>query len=237
MNMTLDNILMTLQGSELLSMESMLYGLLIAFIVGQLNAWFYKWTHRGVSYSRTFTQALILISMIAAMSMMLIMTAPLAAFGLLGGMAIIRFRTVVRDARDNVYVLLCLVCGMAAGMGSIHAAVAGAVGANLVAWYLHHSGFGGWRSLDSVLRMQIDTAGFDESALSKLLRQYCRKQVLVSMDEGPSHSAEGGRALQFVYKLRLKNPEKAPALLDALRACGPVRLVNLLVDPEREEVS
>lgn len=237
MNFSLDGMISTLLGTQSFSVEFMVFGLLVAFIIGQLNAWFYKWTHRGVSYSRTFTQALVLITMISMMSMMLIMTAPLAAFGLLGGMAIIRFRTVVRDARDNVYVLLCLVCGMAAGMGLVMPAVAGAIGANLIAWYLHQTGFGGWRSLDSVLRMQVEASGFDETAVSRLIRGFCRKQVLVSMDEGPSHGSEGGRAIQCVYKIRLRNPENAPALINALRACGPVRFVNLLVDPEREEVT
>lgn len=236
MNLSLDNLLTSLQGASSFSVETMLFGLLIAFIVGQLNAWFYKWTHRGVSYSRTFTQALVLITIVASMSMMLIMTAPLAAFGLIGGMAIIRFRTVVRDARDNVYVLMCIICGMAAGLGFAIPAMAGALGANLIAWYLHQTGFGGWRSLDSVLRMQIEAAGFDESALSALMRKFCRKQVLVSMDEGPSHNGQGGRAFQCVYKIRLRSPENAPALLNALRESTPVKFVNLLVDPEREEV-
>lgn len=237
MNEMFENLMQTLQSGQTLSAGALIYALLIAFIVGQLNAWFYKWTHRGVSYSRTFTQSLVLITMISAMCIMLIMTAPFAAFGLLGGLAIIRFRTVVRDARDNVYVLLCLVCGMAAGMGYALVALVGSLGANGIAWYLHRTGFGGWRSLDSVLRMQVDADGFDQSAMTRLMRGFCRKQILVSMDEGPAMDPQGGRVYQCVYKVRLRNPDNAPALVNALRASGPVRFVNLLVDPEREEVS
>ena len=49
--------------------EHLLLALLIAFVVGQLNAWCYKWTHRGVCYSRTFTQPVVLIAIVAAVSM------------------------------------------------------------------------------------------------------------------------------------------------------------------------
>lgn len=237
MNAVVDDILNSLQTPGATNPESFLLALLTAFIVGQLNAWFYRWTHRGVSYSRGFTQALVLITMIASMSMLLIASAPLAAFGLLGGLAIIRFRTIVRDARDNVYVLLCLVCGMALGLGFVHVALFGSLSANLIAWYLHVTGFGGWRSLESVLRFQIDAAAFDEADVKNVLRRFCRRHTLVSMDEGPAMEVGAGPVYQCVYRVRLRDPEAAPNLLNTLRNNRPVRFVNLLVDPEHEEVA
>jgi hypothetical protein len=237
MNSSITSLLESLSGSEATSAEAVAFNLLVAFIVGQFNAWFYKWTHNGITYSRTFTQALILITLIATLSMMLIMTAPIAAFGLLGGMAIIRFRTVVRDARDSVYVLLCLVCGMAIGMNLPLLGVIGAVAANFIAWYLHGTGFGGWRSVDSVLRLQIDSNGYDKSSIQKLLNQFCRRTLLVSVDESPSMTPNGAGVLQCVFKLRLRNPEDGAMLVRTLRSSETVRFVNLLVDPEREEVN
>jgi len=237
MNSFMDEILYSLQEPTASSTGSLVLTLLSAFLIGQLNAWFYKWTHRGVSYSRGFTQALVLITMIASMSMMLIATAPLAAFGLLGGLAIIRFRTIVRDARDNVYVLLCLVCGMAMGLGFIQIAAIGALGANLIAWYLHMTGFGGWRSLESVLRFQISVGEYNESDLKAVLARYCKRHTLVSIDEGPAMESGAGNVYQCVYRVRLRDPESAPDLLSTLREAKPIRFVNLLVDPEHEEVA
>ncbi len=237
MNNSLSDILQSLSGRDSTSLETVGLNLLVAFIVGQMNAWFYKWTHHGISYSRSFTQALILITLIATLSMMLIMTAPLAAFGLLGGMSIIRFRTVVRDSRDSVYVLLCLVCGMAAGMNFPLLAAGGALFSNVIAWYLHGTGFGGWRTIDSVLRLQIDSASYDGSAILSLLGRYCRRASLVSVDETPAMTPDGAAMLQCVFRLRLKNPNDGAELVRTLRSSEPVRFVNLLVDPEREEVS
>lgn len=237
MNFTFDEILQSLQTPQAMALNGVLFSLLLAFIIGQFNAWFYKWTHRGISYSRTFTQGLVLITIISSMSIMLIVTAPLAAFGLLGGLSVIRFRTVVRDARDNVYVLLCLVCGMAVGLGFAGVAIVGTLGANLIAWYLHVTGFGSWRSLESVLRFQIGAEHLDESTLHSLLRRFCRKHTLISIDEGPSNDPQTSCVYQCVYKLRLKNPDSAADLVTTLRENYLVQFVNLLVNPEEEEVA
>jgi uncharacterized membrane protein YhiD involved in acid resistance len=47
------------------------------------------------------------------------------AFGLLGALAIVRFRTVVRDTRDTAFVVFTVVEGMAAGAGYLPIALAG----------------------------------------------------------------------------------------------------------------
>jgi len=44
------------------SLETTLLVLLLAFVLGQLVAWTYMWTHTGLSYSRTFTQAMVLMT-------------------------------------------------------------------------------------------------------------------------------------------------------------------------------
>ena len=234
---SLEELLLPLQNLEGDTPERLLYALLLAFIVGQLNAWCYKWTHRGVSYSRTFTHALVLITIIAALSMTLILTNPLVAVGLLGGMAIIRFRTVVRDARDNAYVLLCLICGMAAGLGNVFATATGSIVANLVALYLHQTGFGGWRSMESLLRFQMEASRFEGTALTTILKKFCRKHSVVSVDEAPSMDPDGAEIYQYVYKVKLRDSERAADLVSALRAGTPIQAVHLLVDQENEEVA
>lgn len=211
--------------------------LLVAFIVGQLNAWCYKWTHRGVSYSRTFTQALVLIAVIAAMSMSLVASNALIAVGLLGGLAIIRFRTVVRDARDTAYVFLCLMGGMAAGFGFFGTAVVGSVAANLVAAYLHATGFGAWHAGESLLRFRAAAAALRGGALEQELAKFCRRYNLVSVDESPGGSPDSGPICQCAYKLRLRRPEAGPQLVATLKQTLGIEAIHLLVEQEYEEVA
>jgi hypothetical protein len=232
-----DSLTRGLSGGSASSFRALVVMLLVAFVVGQFNAWFYKWTHRGVSYSRTFTQALVLISMVAALTMSIVATNIFAAFGLLGGLAIIRYRTVIRDARDTAYIFLCLVCGMAAGFELYAVAAIGAFTANMVALYLDRCGFGAWHSLDSLLRFHIEARDLEGVGLSKLLGKYCRRVSLVSVDEAPVPDQPSRRSYQCTYKLRLRRPEWATDLLTDLKGVCGADTVHLLVEQEYEEVA
>lgn len=217
--------------------EQLLLALLVALIVGQLTAWCYRWTHGGVSYSRTFTQALILISMIAALSMFLVSSNPLVAIGLLGGMAIIRFRTVVRDARDTSYVFLSLICGMACGFGYHGPAVVGAVVANLVAAYLHLTGFGSWQSNISTLRIRLEAAAVHRGVLDGILSNYCRRHTLISMDETAARGEGDSPMCQCAYEVRLRGSAGPTDLVAAIRAAAHVEAIHLLADQQNEELA
>jgi hypothetical protein len=233
----LDELFHPLQTAQNHLAERLILALLVAFLVGQLNAWCYKWTHRGVSYSRTFTQALILIAIVAALSMSLVASNALIAVGLLGGLAIIRFRTVVRDARDTAYVFLCLICGMAAGFGFYGTAAIGAVTANLVAVYLHVTAFGAWHARDNLLRFQIEASALDSAALARLLSRFCRRYSVISVDESPTPGPDGIPACQCAYKIRLREPEEGPDLVSALKRMFRTEAIHLLIEQEYEEVA
>ena len=224
----------TMQGDPA---QRLLLALLIAFVVGQLNAWCYKWTHRGVSYSRSFTQALILISVISALSMFMVVTNVLVAFGMLGGLAIIRFRTVVRDARDTAYVLMCLICGMAAGFGYYGAALMGSVAANLVSVYLHKTSFGAWHAVDSSLQFQVEASAIDSGALETVLSRFCRRHSVISIDDIPAAGPDAKSAFHCSYRVRLRDPLQGPDLVAALKMAFHTDAVHLLVEQEHEEVA
>jgi hypothetical protein len=72
--------------------EAILLSLLLAFVLGQALAWVYYLTHSGMSYSRSFVQSLIVITVVVAMVMAVIGTSIITAVGLMGALAIIRFR-------------------------------------------------------------------------------------------------------------------------------------------------
>lgn len=218
------------------SLERLVLALLVAFILGQLNAWVYKWTHSGVSYTRTFTHAIVLIALITAMSMAVISTSLLAAFGLLGALAIIRFRTIVRDARDTAYIFLTLVCGMAAGFGYYGVAIVGAVAANLVTLYLYMTDFGAWRSHDTLLRFEIDAAALNSRELERVLAHFCGRHAVVSIDQSDFLRPGAEPRCQCAYKVRLRDRDGGPGLVQALRDALNISSVHLLTEEENEDV-
>ena len=70
-----------------------LINLVAALVMGFAIAFLYRKTYRGYSYSSSFVQTLILITMITAIVIMVIGNNLARAFGLVGAMSIIRFRT------------------------------------------------------------------------------------------------------------------------------------------------
>lgn len=230
-----DALMTPSQAGQPASLESFVLALLTALVVGQLNAWCYKWTYSGTSYQRGLAHGIVLIAIIAALSMHLVAHSVIAVFGLLGGMALIRFRTMLRDPRDSAFVLLSLVCGMAAGFGLTLLAMGGAVFANLVAWYLQVSGFGGMYALDSLLRFRVPTDALDAAAISAVLRRFCRAHSVISVDEVHEQNAAEAAFSQCTYKVRLRDPHDGPALVTTLKAAQPVDAVQLLIEAGEED--
>ena len=86
------------------SLQSVMLSLLLAFVLGQVLAWVYYATHSGLSYSRSFVQSLILITVVIAMVMGVIGNNIITAVGLMGALAIVRFRNIIKDTRGGLVI-------------------------------------------------------------------------------------------------------------------------------------
>src|SRR5205085_12059968 len=104
---------------------AIILGLLLAFACGHILAWVYMFTHSGLSYSRSFVNALIIMPTIVSLVMMVLQNNLVTAFGMMAVFAIVRFRNILRDTLDTSYVLAVLVIGMAAGTQKFTSAIIG----------------------------------------------------------------------------------------------------------------
>src|SRR5512145_2556108 len=86
-------------------------------------AYFYRETHRGLSYSASFTHTIIIMGVTISLIMVLIGSNIARAFALVGALSIIRFRNPVKDARDVGFIFMAMAIGMATGTGFYLAAV------------------------------------------------------------------------------------------------------------------
>ncbi|NUO82450.1 DUF4956 domain-containing protein [candidate division KSB1 bacterium] len=115
-----------------ITLEEVVINLVIAFLCGLVNAGFYRLIYRGPGYSVSFLNALVALTMITALVIIVIGDNLARAFGLVGAMSIIRFRTAVKEAMDITYIFFALAVGMAAGVGLHTVALAGALVIGLV---------------------------------------------------------------------------------------------------------
>ncbi|OQY37406.1 MAG: hypothetical protein B6229_08500 [Spirochaetaceae bacterium 4572_7] len=89
---------------------------IVAGILGTISSFIYK-MYSKENYIHELQQSLIFLTLIISSSMMIIGNNLASAFGLVGAVSIIRFRTVVKSSRDMAFVLFNITIGMACGLG------------------------------------------------------------------------------------------------------------------------
>ena len=213
-----------------LGIERVLLGLALAFVLGQLAAWVYIYTHAGLSYSRTFVQSIILLTIIIALAMMVIGNNIVIAFGLIGALAVIRFRNILKDTRDTAFIFFALVVGMATGTGSYLLAVSGTILFCGVLLYLHWSYFGTRHTGDGFVRFHVEVGAVGRESLQSILDRYCQTTHLVSQ-----RFQETGKG-EIAYRLTMRDPARADQLVDELQQMEGVSHVTFVLHEEQAEV-
>ena len=130
---------------------NILFSLLVATILGVVISMIYRLTHRGVNYEMTFMTSLVLITPIVAMVMFFIRGNLVLSLGLVGSLAIIRFRTPIKDTRDMVYLFWSIAVGLGAGTFNWAVVVLSSLFILVVAVVLYAIKYGRGQSHDYVL--------------------------------------------------------------------------------------
>ena len=228
----MDQLIQILEGANVAvpdyKLGAVLLSLLLAFVLGQLVAWAYVWTHSGLSYSRNFTQSIVLLTMLVAMVMFVIGNSIIAAFGLLGALAIIRFRNVLKDTRDTVFIFLGLVLGMACGTQRYLTAIVGTVILLLVTAYLSWTGFGSLGRFDGYLNLRLAGGG---GALPAVLKHHCRTAKEISKRHGDANGI-----VDYVYQVGLRDRTRSDDLVSDLQQMDGVVEASLILRDELAEV-
>lgn len=186
--------------------------LLGAFVFGQVIAWTYERTYRGLSYSRGFSHTLVLVCIAASILVLAMQFSLLAGLGLFGILSMIRFRTDLKTPRDLVFVMGAATVGVASGVGAMLEAAMGAGVFSVVALYLYTGPFGSRTRFDGVLRFRLPIEIEAEPALSKLLRKHCRQRHLLSTAE-----IAAGAEREHVYQVKFFRDRDREDLLASLR--------------------
>ncbi len=208
----------------------MITGLVLAFILGQATAWVYMFTHKGLSYSRAYVQSVVLLAVIVSLSMMVIGNNIMVAFGLIGALAVIRFRNILKDTRDTAFIFFALVAGMASGTGDYWLAICGTVFFCAVLLYLHWVDFGTRHLGDGLVRFNITVPDLDQGSLQQVLRRHCSRINLLSQRIEPNHQGE------MAYRLVMRNPLRAGDMVEELERLPGLSNLSFVLQEEELEV-
>jgi uncharacterized membrane protein YhiD involved in acid resistance len=212
--------------------ENVLLSLLLSFVLGQVIAWVYYFTHTGMSYSKTYVQSLILVTVVVAMVMAVIGDNIIRAFGLMGALALVRFRNVVKDTRDIVFIFCSLVVGMAAGSQRYTIAVMGTVILSVIAIYLYLTGFGTHMPHNGFLRFSLPSHIGPKHPVPNILKRFCGNFTLISAQDKGRNTSE----VEYAYQLNVRNADRNEQLLTELEKIEGIGNISLTMQEQLLEI-
>jgi uncharacterized membrane protein YhiD involved in acid resistance len=201
--------------------------ILVAFICGYAISWLYRRTYRGPGYSINFVNGIVLLSMITALVIMIIGNNLARAFGLVGAMSIIRFRTAVKNTQDIIYLFYALSIGMAAGVGLYGIAFTGTIFVGVVIYAFSKSQFSAPLRGEHLLQFNFLPTGDDPPPYKAVFDRHCKKHTVINVK---SVDEEG--LLELSYYVKLKDKEKSQDFVKEIRKAPGIQYVNLFFDEE-----
>jgi hypothetical protein len=217
-------------GTAMTNWPALLLGILLAFACGQTIAWIYMLTHSGLSYSRSFVNALIVMPGIVCLVMVVLSNNLVTAFGMMAVFAIVRFRNILRDTLDTTYVLIVIVIGMATGTQKYASAIIGCAVVSLAMLYLWYTSFGSRHRYDVIVNLHWARSLKELNELRRILDRHSWKAHLASQ-----RSHEGYEGTDLSYRLLLRDSNRVEDLLTEVRqVTGVSRVTSMLAEDESE---
>lgn len=214
------------------SIYTVLTNLAVSLACGIVIALVYRFIYKGPSYSATYVNSLVLLSLITTLVIMVIGNNLARAFGLVGAMSIIRFRTAVRDVQDIVYIFFALAVGMASGVGLHAIAIASTLVICLVSVVMVTFNFGAPGKAEYVLQLIYQPSKGTENQISEILSKYCRGVRLSNLkSQGENDSIEA------FYQFSLRRNYKSTELVEEFSGLSDKVRFNLYFDQDEANMA
>lgn len=212
-----------------ISIPDIILNVFLAFIIGFFISIIYRRTYKGFSYSMSFVNTLVIIAMVTSIVIMVIGNNLARAFGLVGAMSIIRFRTVVKDTRDIAFVFFSLAGGMAAGAGNHSVGIVGAFMIGLVIIFFYLFDYGAIKTKELLLKFFLLPQPDDESIYLPVFNKYLSSHTLLNVK-----SARMGQFLELSFHIRLKDLKNHQKFIYELGNLEGIERISLIFGEDNE---
>jgi uncharacterized protein DUF4956 len=196
--------------------------LVTSFALGMLIAYTYRATHKGVSYSQSFAQTLVILAMVVSVVMLVIGSNLARAFSLVGALSVVRFRNAVKETRDVGFVFFTMIIGIAAGTRFYVLAAVAATAICLVILIMVKFNFFALSNVSQILKIQVandaDLGMFDD-----LFLKYTKESDLISID-----TVRSGTLTELIYNVVIKREAQRQEFINAVRERAGNERVSLI---------
>jgi hypothetical protein len=208
-----------------------LFIIVLAFAVGMFIGFVYMWTHEALSYSRTFVGALGVMPLIVAMLMLAMAGNIFVAFGLLGVFGVVRFRNVLKDTRDTVFIMWAITEGVAIGTTRFSTAALGALGIAAAFFCLRFMSFGTRLRYDAVLSLRVTgDVATRLPALRQILKRHATRLDLASERRTTNEGTD------MTYRLLLRDSSRSNELQSELTGAEGLANVSVYMHEDEAEL-
>lgn len=201
----------------------------VAMICGFIIALLYKHTYKGLNYSSSFTISIIMLTMITAIVIMVIGNNLARAFGMVGAMSIIRFRTAVKDASDIMFIFFALTIGLAAGVKLYSIAFLGTIMVGGAYILVNQFSFTLSGKREFLMHITANPEGMPDNPFGEIFKNYCKHYKLVNIK---TMGDEFEQIMEYSFYINLKDQQKGSQLTSELRSVNGVQQVNLFFDED-----
>jgi len=140
--------------------------------------------------------------------------------------SIVRFRTVVEDTRDTVFVIFAVIVGMAAGTGSVAVPIVGIPIVTVAALLLSRAGVAPADRAStenlSTLSIRLGLGRDPDKVLTEVLQRH-----LASFRLSAVETAKQGASLDLKYQVELRSVQSMTALVTELNQVEGVQSVEV----------
>jgi hypothetical protein len=168
-----------------ISIWEVIANVLVATFCGSCISLLYSITHRQISYSVNFAKSMVMLSIITAFVMMVIGDNLARAFGMVGLISLIQFRTTMKGARDFMFIYFALAIGLATGVGLYAVSLVGTFFVGLIIWVVTE--FKPPSQLTQVYTLQVTSsvnAAGEKQHLEASLKNFCLRYKLMGSKSG-----------------------------------------------------
>jgi len=212
-----------------LTLTDVIANILAALVCGLFISIIYRWSYKGLNYSPSFTISLILLTMITAIVIMVIGNNLARAFGMVGAMSIIRFRTAVKDATDIMFIFFSLSIGLACGVKLYAVALFGTLFIGSVFLILTKFNFAQNSRKEFLLQIIAKNDQMHDNYFGQILKSFCKKHKIVNVK---TFDKDNNDLMELSYYVDIKNAQKSKEMVRELKNLTGVQSVNLFFDEE-----
>jgi hypothetical protein len=156
------------------SVLDVLAALIVSMGVGLFILFIYAKTFKGVMYSRSFAISLLAMNLITTLVILAVSSHFIIAFGMIGALSIVRFRTVVKEPLDLVYLFWSITTGIIVGAGFVVMATVGSLFIGIILYVLIN------RKPNDIPYIVVISCDSDtaEGQVIAIIKKYTKRHVL-----------------------------------------------------------